>query len=89
MRLTVAQALVRFLAVQYSERDGERQSLLRYFHGRSSLGTWLRALLAQRQVDRIRQTLRLDSLPADVGRGRILRLQRSRTLDLGVDLRVA
>ncbi len=28
MRLTVAQALVRFLAVQYSERDGERQRLI-------------------------------------------------------------
>jgi RNA polymerase sigma-70 factor (ECF subfamily) len=47
------------------ERDGERQSLFRYFHGRSSLGTWLRALLAQRHVDRIRQTRRLDPLPPD------------------------
>jgi len=47
------------------ERDGERQSLFRYFHGRSSLGTWLRALLAQRHIDRIRQTRRLDPLPAD------------------------
>src|SRR5207253_945283 len=28
MRLTVAQALVRFLAVQYSERDSERQRLI-------------------------------------------------------------
>src|SRR4051812_13907843 len=28
MRLTVAQALVRFLGVQYSERDGERQRLI-------------------------------------------------------------
>src|SRR3954464_2569105 len=28
MRLTVAQALVRFLSVQYSERDGERQRLI-------------------------------------------------------------
>ena len=47
------------------ERDGERQSLFRYFHGRSSLGTWLRALLAQRHVDRIRQTRKLDPLPPD------------------------
>jgi 3D-(3,5/4)-trihydroxycyclohexane-1,2-dione acylhydrolase (decyclizing) len=28
MRLTVAQALIRFLSVQYSERDGERQRLI-------------------------------------------------------------
>jgi RNA polymerase sigma-70 factor (ECF subfamily) len=29
------------------DRAGERQSLFRYFHGRSSLTTWLRAVLAQ------------------------------------------
>jgi RNA polymerase sigma-70 factor (ECF subfamily) len=39
-----------------SERtEGERRrSLLRYFHGRSSLATWLRAVFAQRLVDRVR-----------------------------------
>jgi len=42
---------------------GERQSLFRYFHGRSSLGTWLRAVLSQRWVDRVRATRRLESLP--------------------------
>jgi RNA polymerase sigma-70 factor (ECF subfamily) len=31
-----------------------RQSLFRYYSGRSSLATWLRAVLAQRHVDRIR-----------------------------------
>ena len=45
------------------ERDGERQSLFRYFHGRSSLATWLRAVLAQRHVDAIRAGRRLDPLP--------------------------
>lgn len=45
------------------ERDGERQSLFRYFHGRSSLSTWLRTLVAQRYVDRIRDTRRQDPLP--------------------------
>src|SRR5262245_65655926 len=30
------------------ERDGERASLFRYFDGRSSLATWLRAVLSQR-----------------------------------------
>ena len=46
------------------ERDGERRSLFRYFHGRSSLATWLRAVLAQRQVDRVRATRRLTPLDA-------------------------
>ena len=48
-----------------SERDGERRSLFRYFHGRSTLGTWLRAVLSQRYVDRLRSTRRLEPLPAD------------------------
>jgi RNA polymerase sigma-70 factor (ECF subfamily) len=47
------------------ERDGERRSHFHYFHGRSSLATWLRAVLAQRHVDRIRDRRRLDPLPAD------------------------
>src|SRR5436853_401033 len=46
---------------------GERQSLFRYFHGRSSLATWLRAVLSQRLVDRIRQNSRLDPLLDDDG----------------------
>ena len=48
-----------------SERDGERRSHFRYFHGRSSLATWLRAVLSQRHVDRIRSVRRLDPLPGD------------------------
>ena len=48
-----------------TERDGKRQSLFRDFHGRSSLATWLRAVLAQRYVDRVRATRRLDPLPDD------------------------
>jgi RNA polymerase sigma-70 factor len=51
--------------------DEARTSLLRYFKGRSSLATWLRAVLAQRYVDRLRTQRRLESLPvedrADVG----------------------
>lgn len=38
-------------------------SLLRYFHGRSSLATWLRAVLAQRHVDRVRADQR--TIPLD------------------------
>ena len=45
--------------------EGERQSLFRYFHGRSSLTTWLRAVLAQRFVDRLRATRRLEPLPEE------------------------
>jgi RNA polymerase sigma factor (sigma-70 family) len=43
-----------------------KQSLLRYFHGRSSLPTWLRAVLSQRYVDRVRVTRRIEPLPADI-----------------------
>ena len=39
------------------------KSLFRYFHGRSSLATWLRSLLSQRYVDRYRETRRLEPLP--------------------------
>jgi RNA polymerase sigma-70 factor (ECF subfamily) len=45
------------------ERDGRRESLLRHYHGRSSLATWLRAVLAQRHVDGIRAARRLEPLP--------------------------
>jgi RNA polymerase sigma-70 factor len=43
--------------------DSGRQSLFRYFHGRSSLSTWLRAVLAQRHVDRVRSARRFAPLP--------------------------
>jgi RNA polymerase sigma-70 factor (ECF subfamily) len=48
------------------QRGGARQSLLRYFHGRSSLATWLRAVLAQRHVDRLRVDRRTEPLPDDM-----------------------
>ena len=38
------------------------RSLFRYFHGRSSLKTWLRAILAQRNIDSIRAGKKFDSL---------------------------
>jgi RNA polymerase sigma factor (sigma-70 family) len=44
---------------------GERRSLFRYFHGRSSLATWLRAVLAQRLVDRARAESRTEPIPDD------------------------
>ena len=52
-------------------RDGERRSHFRYFHGRSSLSTWLRAVLSQRHVDRLRSARRQDPLPEDEAPGAI------------------
>ena len=40
-------------------------SLFRYFHGRSSLKTWLRAVLAQRHIDAIRAARRFTELDDD------------------------
>ena len=44
-------------------KTGTRQSLFRYYEGRSSLATWLRAVLAQRYVDRLRTQRRVEPLP--------------------------
>ena len=46
-----------------------RRSLFRYFHGRSSLKTWLRAVLAQRHVDAIRAGRRFTDLDSMAGDG--------------------
>lgn len=48
----------------YGLADGVRRerSLFRYFHGRSTLKTWLRAVLAQRHIDAIRAGRRFESL---------------------------
>ena len=42
--------------------DGTRRSLLAYYHGRSRLITWLRSVLVQRRIDRVRSTRRLTAL---------------------------
>jgi RNA polymerase sigma-70 factor len=44
---------------------GSERSLFRYFHGRSSLKTWLRAVLAQRHIDSIRAGRRFGELGED------------------------
>jgi RNA polymerase sigma factor (sigma-70 family) len=46
------------------ERHGHRRSLFDYFHGRSRLSTWLRAVIAQAHVDRGRAHRRLQPLDA-------------------------
>jgi RNA polymerase sigma-70 factor (ECF subfamily) len=61
-------------------RGGQRRSLFRYFQGRSSLATWLRAVLAQRYVDRLRAERRLEPLPDEEERP--LRRSRSRAIDV-------
>jgi len=71
----VAQALYAEL-FGLKEKDGIRQSVFRYFHGRSSLATWLRSLIAQRFVDRHREIRKLEPLP-DEGSAAPLRARAS------------
>lgn len=49
------------------ETDGCRKSLFEYFHGRSKLTTWLRAVLAQRHVDEIRRARKTEPLEDEAG----------------------
>ncbi len=51
-----------------SSGDGRRKSLFEYFHGRSKLSTWLRAVLAQKQVDMFRTSGRTVSLEGEMER---------------------
>lgn len=53
----------------YGLADGKRgeRSLFRYFHGRSSLKTWLRAVLAQRRVNAIRAGRKFEPLEGPDG----------------------
>lgn len=67
-----------------TDAGGARQSLFRYFEGRSSLATWLRAVLAQRYVDRLRARRATEPIaddtaappPADPDRDRYVALVR-------------
>jgi RNA polymerase sigma-70 factor (ECF subfamily) len=43
-------------------REVQRRSLFDYFHGRSKLSTWLRAVLAQRHIDALRAAQRTEPL---------------------------
>lgn len=52
------------------ESGGQRKSLFDYFHGRSKLGTWLRAILAQRHVDAVRRARKLEPLEDETGKER-------------------
>jgi RNA polymerase sigma-70 factor, ECF subfamily len=50
------------------ERAGQRRSLLSYFHGRSSLRTWLKTVIAQRFVDEYRAHQRAAAIGAAAAR---------------------
>ncbi len=59
-----AAAILRWLYGLAGGKGAER-SLFRYFQGRSSLKTWLRAVLAQRHIDAIRTGRRFQELAED------------------------
>jgi RNA polymerase sigma factor (sigma-70 family) len=61
------------------------RSLLRYFHGRSSLKTWLRAVLAQRNIDSIRAGKKFDSLDDSGEDGEKRRVPEMSRLDAPAD----
>src|SRR5258708_9545249 len=65
--------------------SGRRKSLFEYFHGRSKLSTWLRAVLAQRHVDLLRKNWRTVSLEAEEekGPGKITAISAGSALKLG------
>jgi RNA polymerase sigma factor (sigma-70 family) len=52
----------------FETRDGQRRSKLNYYHGRSSLKTWLRAVVYQKFVDEYRQMVRNEELADDLQR---------------------
>jgi len=68
-----------------SSPDGRRKSLFEYFHGRSKLSTWLRAVLAQRQIDLFRTSGRTISLEAEM-EGEVPRELAGRTESVRTEL---
>jgi RNA polymerase sigma-70 factor, ECF subfamily len=70
-----------------SDRDRGGSSLLRYFHGRSSLKTWLRAVLAQRHIDQIRAGKKFASLDEQPPDGEPRRVPEPATVELSPDPR--
>jgi RNA polymerase sigma-70 factor, ECF subfamily len=60
----LADALIADLFGLDAKGTGQRRSLFDYFHGRSKLSTWLRALLSRRHIDALRAGRRTTSLDA-------------------------
>ena len=71
----------------YGLADGKRgeHSLFRYFHGRSSLQTWLRTVLAQRHIDRLRESRKWDSLEGEDGKQKPSIVERANSLKPNID----
>jgi RNA polymerase sigma-70 factor (ECF subfamily) len=69
------------------DRSGNtrKNSLLDYFHGRSRLATWLRSVLAQRHVDALRASRRLESLDDEHKDGRSVGFERTSTAVENID----
>jgi RNA polymerase sigma factor (sigma-70 family) len=65
----------------YGVDDRSSRSMFRYFHGRSTMATWLRAILAQRHVDGLRVRRRLDPLPENDSSSRLASVPASQTPD--------
>jgi len=61
------------------------RSLFRYFHGRSSLKTWLRAVLSQRHIDALRAGKKFESLDAGEEDGETRRLPELAKIELPSD----
>jgi RNA polymerase sigma-70 factor len=70
-----------------SGQNTSSRSLFRYFHGRSSLKTWLRAVLAQRHIDQIRAGKKLESLDDRPTDGESRRVVEPATVELPADPR--
>jgi RNA polymerase sigma-70 factor len=68
-----------------SEGKAGGRSLFRYFHGRSSLKTWLRAVLAQRHVDTVRAGKKFDSLDGGDQDGETRRAPELASVDAPAD----
>jgi RNA polymerase sigma-70 factor len=71
----------------YGLADGKRgeHSLFRYFHGRSSLKTWLRTVLAQRYIDRLRESKKWESLDGEDGEQKPSIAERERSVKPNLD----
>lgn len=70
-----------------SRQTAGSSSLFRYFHGRSSLKTWLRAVLVQRHVDQIRVLRKFDSLDGQPPHGESRRIHEPAVIEVPADPR--
>lgn len=70
-----------------STSSPSHSSLFRYFHGRSSLKTWLRAVLAQRHIDQIRARKKFESLDEQPADGEARRVVEPATIEIPSDPR--